>query len=227
MTTLQLMVEEKIQHQWFADRIQRLMKRAKVSVMDISRELGVSYESARKWSKGMTLPEDARRPSLAALLKVTDAELFSSLEIDRATYNVTPASGQLFDWPLVSWVQAGTRQEAFEPYDREDAPKFQFSTPPDEFDLSLQVRGDSMMRPDGTGFPDGCYIAVKTRRRPKSGEFVVARFTDTNEATFKQFIIDGPVKLLKPLNPAYPTHILPPDALIVGTVAEKRIIERY
>ncbi len=84
-----------------------------------------------------------------------------------------------------------------------------------------------MVRPDGTGFPDGCLIAVEPKRRPKSGEFAVFRFSNTDEATFKQYISDGPLKLLKPLNPSYPNIVLGPDAQLVGTVFEMRIIERF
>lgn len=84
-----------------------------------------------------------------------------------------------------------------------------------------------MVRPDGTGFPSGCYIAVEPRRAPKSGDFVVVRFNDSDEAAFKQYFIEGGTQYLRPLNPTYPTLGVPPDAQMVGVVFEKRVIERF
>lgn len=84
-----------------------------------------------------------------------------------------------------------------------------------------------MVRPDGTGFPNGCYIAVEPRRKPKSGDFVVVRFNDSDEAAFKQYFIEGGTQYLRPLNPTYPTLGVPPDAQMVGVVFEKRIVEKF
>lgn len=150
------------------------------------------------------------------------------LNAETGIYNVdAPRQVAAYAWPLVSWVSAGLRAEAVAPYENGDAPTIDFSEPPLAGDMALQVRGDSMLRPDGSGFPDGCYIAIRPSRRPKNGDFVVVRFAHTDEATFKQFAVDGPVKLLRPLNPAYPTHVLAPDAIIVGTVVEKHSIEKF
>lgn len=94
--------------------------------------------------------------------------------------------------------------------------------------FALQVKGDSMVRPDGSGFPEGCYILVEPRRRPRSGDFVVVRFADQDEETFKQFVLDGTSKVLRSLNPTYTRqHTLGAGSEIVGTVIEKRIIEKF
>ena len=78
---LKPMVEKKeVPYPWFADRMKRYMKNAGVNVRYIQRHLNVTYESARKWSRGLALPEDHRRVALASLLGVSDAELFSAVE---------------------------------------------------------------------------------------------------------------------------------------------------
>lgn len=84
-----------------------------------------------------------------------------------------------------------------------------------------------MVKPDGTGFPDGCYIAVDPLRRPKGGDYVVVRFNDSDEATFKQYIVDGPSKLLRPLNPGFPTLMVTPDSQLAGVVFEKKLVESF
>lgn len=143
-------------------------------------------------------------------------------------YNVRAiAPPTTYQWPLVSWVSAGLRSEAVEPYENGTAPTMEFEAEPAPDDLALQVKGDSMVRPDGSGFPDGCFIAIRANRRPKNQDFVVVRFANSDEATFKQYVVDGPVRLLKPLNDKYATYPLAPDAIIVGTVCEKRSIEKF
>lgn len=132
--------------------------------------------------------------------------------------------------PLISWVSAGLKDEANDPYAPGNAEMWvDFEAEASSSAFCLRVRGDSMMRPDGREptFPDGCIIGVEPRRRPKSGEFAVFRFNDTDEATFKQYIADGPMRILKPLNPSYPNIPLGSDAQLAGTVFEKRIISRY
>lgn len=144
------------------------------------------------------------------------------------TYNVRSVQApKMYPWRLVSWVSAGLRSEAVEPYENGDTPTMEFESEPATEDLALQVKGDSMVRPDGSGFPDGCYIAIRKNRRPKNKDFVVVRFANSDEATFKQYIVDGPVRILKPLNEKYATYTLAPDAIIVGTVCEKRSIEKF
>lgn len=132
--------------------------------------------------------------------------------------------------PLISWVAASAPREANDPYAPGNAEAWiDFDGEASSSAFCLRVRGDSMMRPDGSepSFPDGCIIGIEPRRRPKSREFAVFRFNDADEATFKQYVTDGPLKMLKPLNPTYPNIVLGPDAQLVGTVFEKRIITSY
>jgi SOS-response transcriptional repressor LexA len=53
------------------------------------------------------------------------------------------------------------------------------------------------------------------------------RFEDTDEATFKQLIVDGRLKLLKPLNPAYPTVQVTEDCRLCGVVIESNLRRKF
>lgn len=142
--------------------------------------------------------------------------------------NVAEYSQKTKKIPLISWVRAGMRDDANDPYSPGAADEWvEFETAPERKGFALRVRGDSMVRADGSGFPEGCIIGVDPLRKPKSGDFVVVRFNNTDEATFKMYIVDGPVKLLKPLNPSYPTLQIPPDAQLCGVVFEKLLRERF
>lgn len=93
--------------------------------------------------------------------------------------------------------------------------------------FALRVRGDSMVAADGSGFPEGCIIIVDPGREAKNGDYVVVRFNDSDEATFKRLIVDGPHKFLRPLNPSYKNIDVTEDARLAGVVVERRLITRF
>lgn len=134
--------------------------------------------------------------------------------------------------PLISWVSAGLKDDANDPYAPGNAEAWIDIRARQQISSSafcLRVRGHSMVRADGTGFPDGCIIAVEPKRRPRSGDFVVVRFNDTDEATFKQYFVDGPLKMLRPLSadPQYKMFVLGPDAQLAGVVFKKLLVEDF
>lgn len=156
-----------------------------------------------------------------------EGDEFANLVSEPNVGYVKPGRSRL---PLISWVSAGLRDEANDPYAAGNAEAWvDFDSEASSSAFCLKVRGDSMMSTDGSEptFPDGCIIAVEPRRKPKSREFAVFRFTNADEATFKMYVSDGPLKMLKPLNTSYPNIVLGPDAVLVGTVFEKRIITSY
>lgn len=196
----------------------------------ISRAAVAQWETAK--SQGGTVPEVDRLKVLAAAYGCSIDELIggpgpTSLNEPPNVYPVPPSRIRL---PLISWVSAGLRDDANDPYAKGNAEAWEdFEGPCSSISFCLRVRGASMTSPGGVepNFPDGCIIGVDPRRQPKSFEFAVFRFNNTDEATFKQFVIDGQDVLLRPLNPAYPVNRLPEDAQLVGTVFEKRIVSRY
>lgn len=212
------------------ERFAQLRKERGKTVEEAAAAMGISKQAVYQFETGQTKglkPENL--VAAARLVGVSAEELVSGHRVGEplGIYNIKERELTLHPWHVVSWVNAGSRSEAVEPYEPGAAPTVDFETAPTRGDYALQVRNDSMVRPDGSGFPDGCYIAIQHARRAKSGDFVVVRFRDTDEATFKQLIIDGPVKIMKPLNPNYKPFMLPPDAVIVGVVCEKRLTEKF
>ena len=84
--------------------------------------------------------------------------------------------------------------------------------------FALTVRGDSME----PGFTEGDVPIVDPDLEARSGDFVIVRLDDAQEATFEQLVIDGAQRFLKPLNARYPAVEINGNATIVGMVVEKR-----
>ena len=134
--------------------------------------------------------------------------------------NAEPGPGAHSFRPLISWVQAGAWTEIAGSFSAEDAEAYlpcPVRCSAETF--VLRVRGESME----PRFRDGDLIFVDPAVSPDHGRLVVVRGEDSNEATFKQLIVEGERKYLKALNPDWPERIIERDAAaaICGVVVFK------
>ena len=121
--------------------------------------------------------------------------------------------------PLVSWAQAckvGT-SKAFEQRNAEEILPCPIRCSQGTF--ILRVKGASME----PRFYNGDLIFVDPEVAAESGKYVIVKLEDSDEATFKQLIVEGGRKYLKALNPDWPERIveLNGSAVICGAVVFK------
>lgn len=189
----------------------------------------VTPKAASKWLNGESLPGSAKMQALAASLKVRLEWLEygkGGMTEDTPPFdaNVEPIAGPVryYEYPEISWVQAGMPMEAIETSNIagcEFHPSDAWAGPQGFW---LKVRGPSMTSPNGMSFSEGMVILVAPGFDVEHGQFVVAKLIDSNEATFKQFIWDSGKAYLKPLNPAFPTVEVDKTWLIVGRVIDAK-----
>lgn len=125
------------------------------------------------------------------------------------------------EYPLISWVAAGCWQEAcdnFHPGDAEQWIASDANAGPHGYWLT--VKGPSMQ----PTFMEGSRILVKPDGFDLvSGKFYIAKLTDTGETTFKQYIRDGGIGFLQPLNSAFPIMQITDNVQIIGQVVDGRL----
>lgn len=127
-------------------------------------------------------------------------------------------------YPVLSSVQAGAWCEACEPYTVKDIDLWLESDAHIQGDAFwLKVEGDSMTAPVGISIPEGTFVLFDTGREPINGSLVIAKLSDSNEATFKKLIIDGGQKYLKGLNPAWPLVPVNGSCKILGVAIETKL----
>lgn len=127
-------------------------------------------------------------------------------------------------YPVLSSVQAGAWSEACEPYTLKDIDLWLDSDAHTQGDAFwLRVDGDSMTAPIGLSIPEGTYVLFDTGREPINGSLVIAKLSDSNEATFKKLIIDGGNMYLKGLNPAWPLIHINGNCRIIGVAIETKL----
>lgn len=69
-------------------------------------------------------------------------------------------------------------------------------------------------------FPQGSTIIVDPSVDARAGSYVIVRLEGTQEATFKQLVVEGGSTYLKPLNPRYPIMQVNGEATICGVVVQ-------
>jgi SOS-response transcriptional repressor LexA len=136
--------------------------------------------------------------------------------------NIEPGPDIVGRVPLISWVQAGAWAEVIENHQPGQAEEWRLTTAKvSKNAFALRVKGDSMTNPNGSpSIPEGYIIIVDPHRQAENGDLIVARLDDSMEATFKKLVIDGGLRYLKPLNPAYPVIQINGNCTIVGKVVK-------
>ncbi|MFG0381075.1 helix-turn-helix domain-containing protein [Pseudomonas sp. zbq_18] len=125
------------------------------------------------------------------------------------------------EYPLISWVAAGSWQESCDNFAPGSADEWLLSTEnAGPHGYWLEVKGNSML----PTFTPGMRILV----RPEgfdlvSGKYYIAKLLDTGETTFKQFVRDAGVELLQPLNQAFPIIPITDNVRLIGQVIEAKL----
>ena len=135
--------------------------------------------------------------------------------------NVDAARAFTGEVPVISWVQAGSWNEAADPFQPGDAEQFlPIFRGHSSNTFALKVRGDSMTAPHGKSYPEGSYIIVDPAKLgPVNGDRIIAKLEGSDEVTFKVFKDEDGRKWLAPLNSSHPPIIQP--FKIIGTVIGK------
>lgn len=134
--------------------------------------------------------------------------------------NTSAAPSVKGEVPVISWVQAGTWNEAIDCERQEDLKYLPCISNHSECSFALRVRGDSMTAPYGKTYPEGCIIFVDPEiRMPSSGDRIIAKVNGEAEVTFKVFMKEGEKIWLKPLNSQHP--IITDEFKVLGKVIGK------
>lgn len=141
----------------------------------------------------------------------------ASIKESLIDYNISPGPDMHAPLPLISWVQAGDWSEVidnFAPGQAETWLPCPSNHGPRAY--ALRVEGVSME----PKFHNGDIIFVDPDKRAEHGSYVVVRLDDEKKATFKQLVIEGDQRFLRPENPAWPQQLISinGNATICGVV---------
>ncbi len=109
--------------------------------------------------------------------------------------------------PVISWIRAGSWDEASNPLLPGDAERWLgCPLPHSKGTYALRVKGDSMTAPypNTRSYPEGCLIFVDPEKRsPMNGDRIVAILDGESEVTFKIYKNEDGRQWLQPINPSH------------------------
>lgn len=107
------------------------------------------------------------------------------------------------------------KREARDPIPRPNNASFQC--------IALRMKGNSMASKGGAlSFLDGDVLIFDPERKPKNGDFVLARIHNEKIAIFRQYVDDCGVIQLAPLNPSWPSIKLDNNKILIHSVLVER-----
>ncbi len=195
-----------------AQRLKQSREKAQVSQRQLAKRSGLSQQLISKLENGL-VESTTEVFRLAEALGVDARWLATGKGEDSAADG--PAIRAYV--PLISWVAAGHWREVADPYppgQSETMAPVTCRVGPNAF--ALRVQGDSME----PMFPNGSIIIVDPAVEPRQGSYVVVRLDEAEQSTFKQLVIDGGARYLKPLNPRYPVMEIRQSATVCGVVRQ-------
>lgn len=219
----------------YKDRIKAARKHAQLTQIDLANRVGIDQATVSGLERGR-YQRSSYTASIAKVCGVSAIWLEAgtgtmlqgvgdqSLD-DLESSNIEPAlaPSRSFEYPEISWVQAGSPVEAIEHSNLASCQTYTSDVWAGDDGFWLRVVGSSMTSQSGISFPEGMLILVAPDIEPRPGQFVVARMVESNEATFKQLVRDAGDFYLRPLNPTYPAKLMDSTWEIVGTVVDGRM----
>ncbi len=198
----------------------------------IAEHVGVKQPTVSQWEADLMVPRGESLKKLEEILKTNSDWILHGKGNPDARYVLVQPDSQEFKAislstkriPVISWVQAGVWNDT-----GCDDPAMtctewmETSAGVSEHAFALIVRGDSMTNSNNPrSIQDGAKVVVEPIFDPEqlNRKIVVAMLEGSSEATIKEFIQDGPVKFLKPLNPAYPSMQINGNCRVVGVVKQ-------
>ncbi len=196
----------------WAERIKLKMKELGLKQEELAQQLGITRGAVTHYLSGRRVPPLKQFHNLAAVLKTDPAWLQFGVTADnkkkssdsqqretissQSNHHPIPilTSKQISKQPDVRRINKKSIEEWLANF---------YTDQPNWF--AIRVQGDSMVSTTGQkSFYDGDIIIIDPTLNPKNGDYIVAVMPKNNDATFKQYIIDGGIKYLKPLNGQYP-----------------------
>lgn len=202
-------------------RIKTRMKELEMTQETLANKMGITRGAVTHYLSGRRVPPLKQFHKLATVLKVDPAWLqFGTTDAKSASKIDTKINVErAHQIPLLSWEEVANFVKGKEPANnkQEYVPHI-FGDNENWF--ALKVKGDSMSSPvsHNKNFHEGEIIIVAPEKIASNGDFVLALLPQAKEVTFKQYIVDGGIEYLKPINPQYPIVELDKKVRIYGIV---------
>ncbi|OGT57568.1 MAG: hypothetical protein A3F14_05555 [Gammaproteobacteria bacterium RIFCSPHIGHO2_12_FULL_43_28] len=207
-------------------RIKLRMKALGLTQETLANKMGLTRGAITHYLSGRRMPPYKQLEKMADILLTDAAWLQFGLarELDPVTntlhYKILDDLPTLHPIPIISWEQIDVIADT-NLLDRSKVTDWVPRMYNDGLQsFALYVKGDSMTSPYGhmDSFREGDLVQFDNDHTPSNGKYVIAILPGVNEAIFRQYVIDGGIQYLKPLNPQYPLIQIDDKTRICGVM---------
>lgn len=201
----------KLFKQW-PQRIKARLKELGMTQDTLAKQLEVTRGAIAHYLSGRRVPPMKQFQKLAEILKVNPVWLQYGVDISKDTEKAGTYMTEIDPLnppnriPILSWKQVANAPD-LEDFDKMYIKEYVPHLFTDELGhYALRIQGDAMTAPSGymVSFREGDLIQVDQAKRPQHNDFVVTVLPGANEAALRQYVEEGGMRYLKPLNPQYP-----------------------
>lgn len=201
MTTAHNIIERSVGHDLLIHNLRALMRKLGINEAELSRRTDLPQATVHKILAGKT--EDPRASTLKTLSDFFGISIDALLSGDPASTNIKSAAATAQSIPVISWRECINVTQFTTNLTPTNWNKWVVS----EF-LSKHAYALASKPSMAPRFPKDTVLFIDPDAVPKDGDHVIVLYSDTDEATIREFSTDGPTRLLLPLNPnAEPTKL--------------------
>jgi SOS-response transcriptional repressor LexA len=208
-----------ITHLTLSEILNRLMFQQRIRVTELARRTGLSQPTLQRMVAGtVESPHQASLKLLADYFQVTTEQLKGLKPISW----LQPATPNEAGWakvPLLTWSQVISWTTEGEAKTEEGLLFTDAKVGAKAFALQMN---DASMEPL---FPKGTLLFMDAEKTPKDRSYVAVTLSGYPEAIFRQLIIDGPNRYLKPISPdfdRYKMSLMAEGDRILGVLTQAR-----
>lgn len=196
-----------------------LMKDKGITYDHMAEHFSVSKGAVGHWMTGKREPAFSEIARILAYVGINNPTINQdgTISINEDSISRTEP---IYEYPLLSKVQAGSFTENSNSYTEKDAIAWiPTAKKASERAFWLEVEGHSMTAAQGgkPSFPEGMLILIDPKEPVNVGDFCIARLNG-NEFTFKKLIRESGQTFLEPLNPKFDLIPINENCEIIGKV---------
>lgn len=204
--------ETKAESECLANNLRYLMQSNEISECNLSRKTDIPQPTIHKILSGKTInPRASTLKSLADFFEISIDELISSAPIIKLQDTTISAQSV----PLISWSDCISARTSI---------KELTSVTNVTYVITDFISGSTyalISKPSmEPRFQKGTILIINPEATPKDGDFVIAHYPNTYEATLRELSSDGPLKLLLPVCINGIPNKLDEDIKILGVVVK-------
>lgn len=194
------------------ERVKQRLKELSMTQDVLAKQMEVTRGAIAHYLSGRRVPPTKQFQKLAEILEVDPIWLQYGIDPnkdpERAKFGINELDplNPITPIPIVTWKQIAEIPD-LEDIDKLKRVEYVPHLYTDELGhYALRIKGDAMTATSGhmVSFREGDIIQVDQAAQPKHNDYVVVVLPGAKEATLRQYIVEGGVQYLKPLNPQYP-----------------------